>query len=321
MSTQTGLDDSLVEGADLSAAQLNRVARLVSTQPYGALSAIGAGIIETGEGTALLVTFVGGEVRVAPGSAIIYTDPASGLPSRPVYGVLSSEFVSADMVDGDTTYVHAGLQIKQGGSGHENDDDTEEGTGELEITLDATEEVAGAILIGEVSSEGTLTVHRPLISISDLARRVTQVETDLGYDDTARGVGTVADRLETLETAPGGGGGGGGSVTLLSQLNYNADDPRSAITVLNEQMAALEARLTAALGSGGRVPAQSRTGFRAHREAVILQKLRQLDTLAVEDVEGAYCQLGIGGDGSADTENHLTAGNMTADISGRKWTP
>lgn len=129
----------------------------------------------------------------------------------------------------------------------------------------------------------------------------------------------VTTALAAGDGGGGGGGGGGTSVTRLDQLVYNEAHPVTATTYVEGLLDAQAATLTALIQSGGRVPAPSQLGLTTHRIAQLLLMMRGIDTLQVEGVEGAYVRKGLGGDGSADTENLVVLNQMNE--TDRGWTP
>ena len=148
---------------------------------------------------------------------------------------------------------------------------------------------------------------------------VAKVTTDSSGSPTAVD-NSVADTLSRTNSPVDPMSGDPG---YLEDSKYSRADPRGAVVAIEANLQAklneLEARLTEQINSGGRVPAPSKSGFYAHRQAVLIHKIRTLDTLAAEDFEGAFVQAHIGGEGTADTENHLGPSTMTE--CDRGWRP
>jgi hypothetical protein len=209
---------------------LNRRADVVQAQLPGAFRGLGMGVFGADD---LLVDQpeVG---QVAAGDALIL-----GGDGVLVY-VRVPEALSIPLRS-DELYLHLALRVPPeiGGPGDSAGTDSRRGA-PPQLFLSENEEETDALLLASWEGDGWGDA-RTFSRIAALETDLTQIKEDLGYGDEERAIGSVAARLSTLENSSGddeGGGGGGAAVTLLSQLGFNAQDPRPAITVIREEIAA-----------------------------------------------------------------------------------
>ena len=250
-----------VSDGPVSAADLNRRARILSSQLPGALRAgsLSAGVFPLWEpdeslnpselladlaaaaGAALLVTKSGTDFSVAPGAAAIL-HPAGALVAT------QTEGLSAEIPPGVRPFfVHLLLRIPAIVNAPGAADSLMGSSPILKVSEEESEE--GGLLLA--SYDGAIvTDRRRFTAPVMLALSLLEARADLGYDAEARAIGDVAKRLTNLE------GGGGESppttVSFLEQLKWSATDPRNAVTVFNERFADLRAEMLAAIqGNGG----------------------------------------------------------------------
>lgn len=334
MTPNTGIKNDYLSNSQVSSSDLNRRAGLLDTQPQGALRALGAGVIQNSAGTSLQVTpGVGLNVSVAAGEAIILSSGTNGLAIHPVWGrsnapatVDCSAYEAAEPF-----YIHVRLLVAASAG----DPDTELGTAGIQPFASDSNSVPGALRLADCTHDNSAVTVTPANLytrldkvIRDLAAEtavVTQIQSDLGYSDDERDKGTVAERLDVLETGGGEGGGGGGgdgggsSIVYLEQLKDRSADPRNAIVVRDELLANLRSDLEAEIAAGGRIPVTSQTGLLYRNQALLIHQSAEVHPHNVEDFQGAFVGKGQYGDGTADTENHVLINTMNE--TDRGWTP
>ncbi len=221
------LKNDYIAGMPPSAADLNRRANIVSAQLAGALEGHGEGVLALPDDTSLEVSYDGGSVYVDEGAAYVRNENG-----HLIYVVNPAQMEVEEYTPGIVNYIFAVSYL----SPNPLIPDSE--TARLcRLVADDTDSFPGALLLAEVSATGVVTDRREWISNAALLQRITQLESDLGYSNEQRTKGTVAARLDALSSDDGGGA----TVTFLSQLKYSVEDPRNAVTVIEEKLALLAA--------------------------------------------------------------------------------
>lgn len=245
-------------GSPFTASEINHLLRVVESQAPFALRALGVGVIaddiheaDRDEIESLQVYLSGGNLYVSPGAAIVHET----VDQRGFCGVVLSQTTSVtDLSDAEngTNYLYAVAEYS-----YEDDPinaaltDAREGAPPQFAIYPTDGDVnAGVLLASFEYSGGTisnLTDRREFHALMTLSLRIAQLERDLGYDETARGKGTVSDRLDALT----GEDSESPVVSFLSQLKYSEADPRNAITVIEEKLADILAAALDAASAGG----------------------------------------------------------------------
>jgi len=316
-----GFTNSFVTGNKVTAAQLNWLFNIVDAQLGDVLQVIGTGVLTNPADnppsllTGLLASNSGSGVLVNAGGAnCLETTNAYGnlLALLPTSAVLAgSEFASGpnwiflvpQYISLDTT-----LDSRAGAPGL------------LEVRTDETPTGDGACLIaGVVNTGGTLAITdlREFANDAELWQLVAQTQSDVGYDSTARGIGSVNARLTALEGEGSGSGSGPGGSTYLTQLQTSPSNPLNAKSYVDAEDAATLAAALAAVNSNGRVPTASKTALLSHRCALNTVMMRHVNSPLVDQVPGSYISVGLGGDGTADTVNDIVFTTLVPSTDGR----
>lgn len=223
-----GLKTNYSQATPVSPGDLNRRADVIQAQLPGAFDALGVGILGAGD---LLVDNVNDEI--AAGRALVL-----GSDDILVY-VLVPAAVPIPLRS-DETYLHLALRVPDaiGGPGDTSGTDSKRGAPPVPLLSD-TDDEPDALLLAEWDGS-TWVDRRPKSRLVALEADVAQLKADVGYDASARAIGTVAARLLLLAgSGEGGEGGGGGTlVTLLSQLGFNEAIPTDAIVQIRAEIAA-----------------------------------------------------------------------------------
>jgi hypothetical protein len=290
-----GIRADYLEAQPPSAMDLNRRAKVLSAQLPGLLAALGPGV--HGE-DAFGVVAAGAGYNIAPGSAGI--EDVNGY----IITVRATSTINVSR-SGDEKYIHIALAKPS------NPGEPESTTGDPPLYLvSEDEELPDSLLLAEINEDGTVVDRRIFSSITEVQRLLAQLQSDLGYDAGQRLLGTIATRLTALE---GGGEEGEGPVVIsyLSQLKYSASDPRNAVVVIEEKIAAALAQAIEAVQNGGvRPQVFPLDQLRALIDAN-LRGLGEVNPQGPSRAHAATIVLGVRGDGSGDTEDNIGAHTST----------
>lgn len=198
--TNYGFKNDFAELVKVSARDMNRRANILDTQLPGALSALGAGVVENETKTSLQVIKDGLDYYVSAGEAIVETD-GEGAPSHPVRG----ELPAPTTISGANGYIHVALRVAE----NTGDTDTEEGTASLDVVTSTSEELPGALLLAQIVN-GAIVDRREFCRPDKALRQILGILSDIGYDAAARVKGSVKARLDKLETPLDAGNPGAG---------------------------------------------------------------------------------------------------------------
>lgn len=324
-----GLDAGKVQGNPLTAAEVNYIEKIIDSQIPGALNAIGVGVIVDDianalDSTDLALSTDGFSVEVGAGAAVC-NETTNGYGFIAVRFKTSQTLTLDDLAEGDN-YVYVTPRYPAGSSTF----DSRSGDEPKLTVLDSEIEDSGdgSLLLGYVEVEsGTINTPvdmRKFVGGVELLRRIIQLETDVDYDDTERGKGTVSERLNALETDDGSGGNG---ITYIAPGKWEASDPRAASVVIAEMIA----NAVNDASSDSPIPMQlpeDRLG-----EAIMHTRdgLIRLNPAVVDAIEAAELVVGFAGhavdgspppaDGINDTDNILLYCSLQVDTANREMTP
>lgn len=286
------LKNDYVESAPPSAADLNRRAKVLAAQLPGVFQAIGAGVIASPDGNSLKVIDEEGVYYVSEGEAFVrYTN---GYLLR-IH--VAGDFEIEDVPEGEIRYVQLRAYIADLSA---TPDSETAALGMIELSED--EEEAGALVLARINADGTVDDLRTWTRIDDLLQRIEQLESDVGYDDTEREKGSVAERLNSI---------GGDAGAYWGTLQLSAGDATTIAQYVAAQINALRSELQAQITSGG-VRADS-PELKMLTEELAAQGigLTQVNPDWPDMSRGTYIDIEVRGDGVGVGPDDLDEGTAT----------
>ena len=306
-----GFDANKVTGNPLTAGEVNYIESVIDAQVPGAIAGIGTGVIVADIENAavapdLAVTTDGSSLEIGAGAAIC-NETTNGYGFVAVRFSTNQTLTLTDLSEGDNfIYIRprypdssSTFDSRSGAEPAFNVSDEElTDSGDGSLLLANAEVVSGVI-------QDPVTDRRKFIDTVALMQRIIQLESDVGYDDANRAIGTVAARLAALA---GSGDGGAAVLALISQLGYNAADPRQSDIVIQEKLDAILASAMAAALSRGIVPSPTENDAMWTWLLTIRHVIGQIAPNLLADMLGGGAQPGFHGTISAPSSVQFDLG-------------
>ena len=222
------LPENLADGTEIHAPAWRRLFKAAPAGVNAALGALGAGVVSGWE-----VTKNGGTLTIGAGR---------GIAQSAATGFVGLESEGQTLAyDAENPFVFAAIRVAQGVGAPDSRE-----SGAVEFLNSDSDELEGALLLAQIFPSGVVSDRRDFFAMAQLQNALSALEAAIGVPYDVAALGTIKNRIATLE----GGGENGG--VLWGTLQKSGGDTSTIDQAIDGKIAAYAA--TAPESGGATVP-------------------------------------------------------------------